>query len=80
MPYFVSRYFNIYSQLPSFLSTPESHNKLAQSVSNLAEALLGVKHEQEFMEVRERVHRASKSDKIYIYIYISPKYNQFLYV
>jgi len=36
----------------------ESHNKLAQSVTQLAEALLGVKHEQEFMEVRERVHRA----------------------
>ncbi|XP_067934564.1 transmembrane emp24 domain-containing protein 2-like [Watersipora subatra] len=36
----------------------ESHNKLAQAVSQLSDALLGVKHEQEFMEVRERVHRA----------------------
>ncbi|KAF6029868.1 TMED2 [Bugula neritina] len=36
----------------------ESHNKLAQAVRSLSEALLGVKHEQEFMEVRERVHRS----------------------
>ena len=40
--------------------TVESHQKLAQAVTQLSEALLGVKHEQEFMEVRERVHRASK--------------------
>lgn len=47
--------------LSQFIS--ESHNKLAQSVTQLAEALLGVKHEQEFMEVRERVHRASEYDQ-----------------
>jgi len=29
-------------------------------VSQLSEAMTGVKHEQEYMEVRERIHRSSK--------------------
>ena len=29
-------------------------------VTELSNALTGVKHEQEYMEVRERIHRASE--------------------
>ena len=37
------------------------HNKLEELVAELSASLTNVKHEQEFMEVRERIHRASKS-------------------
>ena len=37
------------------------HNKLEELVAELSASLSNVKHEQEFMEVRERIHRASKS-------------------
>ena len=36
------------------------HNKLEELVAELSASLTNVKHEQEFMEVRERIHRASK--------------------
>jgi hypothetical protein len=36
------------------------HNKLEELVAELSASLSNVKHEQEFMEVRERIHRASK--------------------
>jgi hypothetical protein len=35
------------------------HNKLEELVAELSASLSNVKHEQEFMEVRERIHRAS---------------------
>ncbi|CAF1538111.1 unnamed protein product [Adineta steineri] len=34
------------------------HNKLEELVAELSTTLMNVKHEQEFMEVRERIHRA----------------------
>lgn len=37
------------------------HNKLEELVAELSASLTNVKHEQEFMEVRERIHRASES-------------------
>lgn len=35
-----------------------SHGKLEEMVNQLSTALTGAKHEQEYMEVRERIHRA----------------------
>jgi hypothetical protein len=36
------------------------HNKLEELVDELSASLNSVKREQEFMEVRERIHRASE--------------------
>ena len=36
------------------------HNKLEELVGELSAALNNIKREQEFMEVRERIHRSSK--------------------
>merc|ERR1711997_1093549 len=34
------------------------HNKLEEQVKELGQAIAGAKHEQEYMEVRDRIHRA----------------------
>jgi len=36
----------------------EHHDKLNEMIQQLSMSLTGVKHEQEYMEVRDRVHRA----------------------
>ncbi|KAL8581240.1 Transmembrane emp24 domain-containing protein 2 [Nucella lapillus] len=43
---------------PGDLDGDANHNKLTQMTNELSTALTGAKHEQEYMEVRERIHRA----------------------
>ena len=36
------------------------HSKLEEMIAELSDGLASIKHEQEYMEVRERVHRMSE--------------------
>jgi hypothetical protein len=46
------------------------HNKLEELVAELSASLNNIKHEQEFMEVRERIHRSSK---LFLFYFINEK-------
>ena len=46
----------------SLFSLLAEQSKLEELVGELAQGLAVVKHEQEYMEVRERIHRMSESD------------------
>lgn len=66
----ITHLLRTYLSLKSCLvQSPTDHGKLAQMTSELASGLAGIKHEQEYMEVRERIHRMSEPLLIYTNYY-----------
>ena len=45
-------------EAPDAAEDKVDHNKLEQKIKELSQSLTGAKHEQEYMEVRDRIHRA----------------------
>jgi hypothetical protein len=41
-----------------FFPHADDHNKLQDMIKELSTTLTGVKHEQEYMQVRDRIHRS----------------------
>ena len=53
--------FSLLFFLALVLIVLSAHNKLESELSQLSDAMMGVKREQDYMMIREKVHRSSKT-------------------